>query len=68
MREEEIAAIVGTVRVHVSRSLKTLAALGAITLDREAICIADMNILEDVVRTNLTSEGLAAGPSQRTKC
>ena len=45
LREDEIAATVGTVRVHVSRSLKALAAMGAITLDRDAICIADMDAL-----------------------
>ena len=45
LREDEIAATVGTVRVHVSRSLKALAAMGAITLDRDAICVADMDAL-----------------------
>jgi len=46
LREDEIAVMVGAVRVHVSRSLKTLATLGAITLDRDAIVIADMAVLE----------------------
>jgi CRP-like cAMP-binding protein len=49
LREDEIAAMVGTVRVHVSRSLKTLAAMGAITLDRDAIRISDMDALAGVV-------------------
>lgn len=46
LREEDIAAIVGTVRVHVSRSLKTLATMGAIRLDRDSICIGDLKALE----------------------
>jgi CRP-like cAMP-binding protein len=46
LREDEIAAMVGTVRVHVSRSLKALATMGAITLDRDTICISDLQALE----------------------
>jgi len=46
LREEQIAAMVGAVRVHVSRSLKALAGMGAITLDRTAIRITDMKVLE----------------------
>jgi CRP-like cAMP-binding protein len=46
LREEQIASMVGTVRVHVSRSLKALARMGAITLDREAIRISDVRVLE----------------------
>jgi CRP-like cAMP-binding protein len=46
LREDDIAAIVGTVRVHVSRSLKALATIGAITLDRDSICINDLEALE----------------------
>jgi CRP/FNR family cyclic AMP-dependent transcriptional regulator len=46
LREEEIAAIVGAVRVHVSRSLKALTTMGAITLDRDTICITDVKALE----------------------
>ena len=49
LREDEIAAMVGTVRVHVSRSLKTLAKMGAITLDRDVICIGDLRALEGFV-------------------
>jgi CRP/FNR family transcriptional regulator len=50
LREDEIAALVGTVRVHVSRSLKALAAMGAITLDRDTIWISDLKALESFVR------------------
>jgi CRP-like cAMP-binding protein len=46
LREDDIAAIVGTVRVHVSRSLKALAAMGAITLARDSIRINDLEALE----------------------
>ena len=46
LREDDIAALVGTVRVHVSRSLKTLATMGAITLDRDTIGINDVTALE----------------------
>jgi CRP/FNR family transcriptional regulator len=50
LREDEIAAMVGTVRVHVSRSLKALATMGAITLDRETIGISDLKALEGFLR------------------
>ena len=50
LREDEIAAMVGTVRVHVSRSLKALATMGAITLDRDTICISDPKALEGFLR------------------
>ena len=50
LREDEIAALVGTVRVHVSRSLKALATMGAITLDRETILINDLEALEGFTR------------------
>lgn len=43
LREDQIAALVGTVRVHVSRSLKTLATMGAITLERDMIRINDVD-------------------------
>jgi len=46
LREDEIAALVGTVRVHVSRSLKALATMGAIRLERDTICISDLKALE----------------------
>src|SRR5882724_1745808 len=45
LREDDIAAIVGTVRVHVSRSLKSLATMGAITVDRDTIYIKDVEAL-----------------------
>jgi hypothetical protein len=50
IRDHEIAVMVGTVRVHVSRSLKTLATMGAITLDRGTICISDPKALEGFLR------------------
>jgi CRP-like cAMP-binding protein len=46
LREDEVAALVGTVRVHVSRSLKTLATMGAIRVDRDTIYISDLKALE----------------------
>jgi CRP-like cAMP-binding protein len=46
LREDDIAAMVGTVRVHVSRSLKALATMGAITLDRDTIRVSDLKVLE----------------------
>jgi CRP-like cAMP-binding protein len=46
LREDDIADMVGTVRVHVSRSLKALATMGAITLDRDSIRIKDPEALE----------------------
>jgi CRP/FNR family cyclic AMP-dependent transcriptional regulator len=46
LREDELAALVGTVRVHVSRSLKTLATMGAIRLARDRIYISDLKALE----------------------
>lgn len=46
LREDDIAAMVGTVRVHVSRSLKALAAMGALTLARDTIVVRDLKALE----------------------
>jgi len=46
LREDDIAAMVGTVRVHVSRSLKALATMGTITLKRDSIRINDPEALE----------------------
>jgi CRP/FNR family transcriptional regulator len=43
LREDDIAAMVGTVRVHVSRSLKVLATMGALSLDRDTIRISDLS-------------------------
>jgi CRP/FNR family transcriptional regulator, dissimilatory nitrate respiration regulator len=48
LREDDIA-MVGTVRVHVSRSLKALAAMGAISLERNTIRINDVKSLEAFV-------------------
>ncbi len=45
LREEQIAAMVGAVRVHVSRGLKTLAGMGALALERDVIRISDPNVL-----------------------
>jgi CRP/FNR family transcriptional regulator len=42
LREEEVAARVGTVRVHVSRSLRSLVRSGTIVLDRALIRIPDL--------------------------
>ena len=50
LREDEIAAMVGTVRVHVSRSLRALATMGAITLGRDTIGITDPKALEGFLR------------------
>lgn len=46
LREEEVASRVGTVRVHVSRSLRNLARAGTIVLDRALIRIPDLAALE----------------------
>jgi CRP-like cAMP-binding protein len=46
LREDDVAAMVGTIRVHVSRSLKALATMGAITLDRDSIRIKDLEALQ----------------------
>jgi len=52
LREEEIASLLGTVRVHVSRSLKRLASAGAIALSREVICIPDLIALRRLSEGN----------------
>jgi CRP/FNR family transcriptional regulator len=41
LREEELAARIGAVRVHVSRSLRTLERLGVIRLSRRTVLIVD---------------------------
>jgi CRP-like cAMP-binding protein len=46
LREDEIASRVGTVRVHVSRSLRSLARAGTIVVDRALIRIPDLGVLE----------------------
>jgi CRP-like cAMP-binding protein len=43
---EELASLIGTVRVHVSRGLNALASAGAIRLSREVISISDLELLK----------------------
>jgi CRP-like cAMP-binding protein len=45
LREEELASMLGTVRVHVSRILNKLAQAGAIDLERDFIRIRDLSVL-----------------------
>lgn len=45
-REDEVASVVGTVRVHVSRTLRRLARVGAVQLSRDVIRIPDLRALE----------------------
>ena len=52
LREEELASLLGTVRVHVSRSLKRLASAGAIALSREVIRIPDLIALKRLSEGN----------------
>jgi CRP-like cAMP-binding protein len=46
LREDDLASILGTVRVNVSRILKNLAREGAIDLDRKFIRILDLRMLK----------------------
>ena len=46
--EEELASMLGTVRVHVSRGFANLARAGAIDLERGAIRIRDMAVLRRI--------------------
>lgn len=46
LRAEELASLLGTVRVHISRSLTSLADAGAIDVDRRFICVRDLAILK----------------------
>ncbi len=48
LRAEELASLLGTVRVHISRSLTTLADAGAIDVDRRFIGIRDLAILRQL--------------------
>ena len=48
LREEQIASLLGTVRVHVSRSLKSLASAGVVRLTRELLRLPDLNILKQL--------------------
>jgi CRP/FNR family transcriptional regulator len=43
---EELASLIGTVRVHVSRGLNALVSAGAIRLSREVISISDLELLK----------------------
>jgi CRP-like cAMP-binding protein len=46
LRTEDLAALLGTVRVHVSRSLTGLEGAGAIELDRQFVRVRDLEILK----------------------
>jgi CRP/FNR family transcriptional regulator len=46
LRAEELASLLGTVRVHISRSLTSLADAGAIDLDRRFVRVRDLAILK----------------------
>ena len=46
--EEELASMLGTVRVHISRSLTNLVRAGAIDLNREFIRILDLTVLKQI--------------------
>lgn len=46
--EEELASMLGTVRVHISRSLASLVRAGAIDLDRRFVRIRDLTILRRI--------------------
>ena len=48
LREDDLASILGTVRVNVSRSLKNLAREGAIDLDRKFIRLLDLRALKRI--------------------
>jgi CRP-like cAMP-binding protein len=47
-REDEVASMVGTVRVHVSRTLRGFARDGAVQLSRDVIRIPDLRALERI--------------------
>jgi CRP-like cAMP-binding protein len=50
--EEELASMLGTVRVHISRSLRSLVRAGAIDLDRKFIRIRDLTVLKQISKEN----------------
>jgi CRP/FNR family transcriptional regulator, dissimilatory nitrate respiration regulator len=56
VREERLASMLGTVRVHVSRSLKSLASAGAIRLNRRFVDIPDLTVLRRLAEGNCRSE------------
>jgi CRP/FNR family transcriptional regulator len=49
LTQQEMAAMIGTAREMVGRSLKTLEAQGALTIDRHRITIKDRSILQRMV-------------------
>jgi len=51
LRQEELASMLGTVRVHVSRILTDLVRAGAIDVDREFIRIRDLAVLRRISQT-----------------
>lgn len=72
LREEQIAAMVGAVRVHVSRSLKMLADMGAIALERDVIRISDLKVLTRFVEASESGESSTsprgqAPPAKRSR-
>jgi CRP-like cAMP-binding protein len=50
VREDELASILGTVRVNVSRGLRNLARQGAIELDRKFIRLLDLRMLKRIAQ------------------
>ena len=46
--EEELASMLGTVRVHISRSLMNLIRAGALDLDRRFIRIRNLTVLKQI--------------------
>ena len=52
LTQQEMAAMAGTVREVVGRSLKTLEEEGAIRLEHHRIVITDRRVLEEMVETS----------------
>jgi CRP-like cAMP-binding protein len=48
LRAEELASVLGMVRVHISRSFKALSRAGAIDLDRSFVRIRDLAVLKQI--------------------
>jgi len=46
LRAEDLAALLGTVRVHISRSLTSLEGAGAIEFDRHFVRVRDLEFLK----------------------
>jgi CRP/FNR family transcriptional regulator len=53
LTQQEMAAMVGSVREVVARSLKTLEAEGAISMERHRIRITDRPLLESMVEASV---------------